>query len=53
LGGQDRLSDFVVKYKIHEIIVASKNIHTKNLQATSTVCEQLGVTIRNLELSIK
>jgi len=53
LGGLDSLADFVVKYRIREIIVASGNIHTKNLQATCTVCEQLGVTMRNLELSIK
>ena len=53
LGGRDRLADFVVKYRIREIIVASGNIHPKSLQATCTVCDQLGVTMRNLELSIK
>ncbi len=53
LGGRDRLAEFVVKYGIREIIVASRNIHPKNLQATCTVCDQLGVTMKNLELSIK
>lgn len=53
LGGRDRLADFVRKYGIREVIIASGNIHKKNLQAACTVCEQLGITMRNLELSIK
>ncbi len=53
LGGRDRLAEFVVKYGIREIIVACRNIHPKNLQAACAVCDQLGVSIKNLELSIK
>ena len=53
LGGRDRLTDLIVRHRIREIIVATRNIHPENLQATCTVCEQLGITVRNLELSIK
>jgi UDP-GlcNAc:undecaprenyl-phosphate GlcNAc-1-phosphate transferase len=53
LGGRDRVADLIVKHRIREIIVASRNIHPENLQTTCTVCEQLGVIVRNLELSIK
>ena len=53
LGGRDRLADFVEKYDINELIIASQSIHPENLQASCSVCEQLGITIRNLELSIK
>lgn len=53
LGGRDRLAGLIVKHRIREIIIASGNIRPENLQATCTVCEQLGVTVRNLELSIK
>jgi len=53
LGGRERLADLVVKHRIREIIVATGNIHPENLQATCTVCEQLRITVRNLELSIK
>ena len=43
----------VKKYKVTEIIVASDKIRTENLEATCSVCEEMGVTVRNLELSIR
>ena len=53
LGGRDNLGTLVAKYKISEIIVASGTIQPENLRAASTVCEQMGVNLRNMELYIK
>lgn len=53
LGGRDRLAEFIPKHRIAQIIVASGGIMPENLRATCAVCAQLGVTVRNLELSIK
>jgi FlaA1/EpsC-like NDP-sugar epimerase len=53
LGRHDNLEAMVKKYKINEIIVASDKIRTENLEATCSVCEEMGVVVRNLELSIK
>jgi UDP-GlcNAc:undecaprenyl-phosphate GlcNAc-1-phosphate transferase len=53
LGGRDRLADLVDMYDISELIIASRNIHPENFQASCLVCEELGVTLRNLKLSIK
>ena len=53
LGGRDDLADVLTKYKVKEIIVASGSIRPENLEATCHVCENMGVAIRNLELSIK
>jgi UDP-GlcNAc:undecaprenyl-phosphate GlcNAc-1-phosphate transferase len=53
LGRHDNLEAMVKKYKVNEIIVASDSIRTENLEATCSVCEEMGVTVRNLELSIK
>ena len=53
LGGRDHLEEMVTKYKVKEIIVASEKILPANLQTTCTVCEEMGVTLRSLELSIR
>jgi FlaA1/EpsC-like NDP-sugar epimerase len=53
LGGRNDLADMVKKYKVEEIIVASDKIRAENLEAACTVCEDMGVAMRNLELSIK
>jgi len=53
LGRHDNLEAMVKKYKVTEIIVASDKIRTENLEATCSVCEEMGVAVRNLELSIK
>ena len=53
LGGRDDLADLLTKYKVKEIIFASGSIRPENLEATCHVCENMGVAIRNLELSIK
>lgn len=53
LGGQNRLTDFIPKYRINEVIVASDGIHRDRLEAVCSVCKDLGVTVRNLELSVK
>jgi len=53
LGGRDDLASMVKKYEINEIIVASDKIHADNLKAACAVCEDLGIAMRNLELSIK
>jgi UDP-GlcNAc:undecaprenyl-phosphate GlcNAc-1-phosphate transferase len=53
LGGRDRLADVVNKHRIEEIIVASEKIRPENLQIARTVCEQLGVSLKSLELSIR
>jgi UDP-GlcNAc:undecaprenyl-phosphate GlcNAc-1-phosphate transferase len=53
LGGRDDLADVLTKYKVKEIIVASGSIRPENLEATCQVCENMGVAMRNLELSIK
>ena len=53
LGGRDDLADMVKKYEINEVIVASDKIHADNLKVTCAVCEDLGIAVRNLELSIK
>ncbi|MBW2109702.1 MAG: hypothetical protein JRI36_13725 [Deltaproteobacteria bacterium] len=52
LGGRDRLADFIPKYRINEVIVASGAIRPENFKAACTVCSELGVTLRCLELSI-
>jgi UDP-GlcNAc:undecaprenyl-phosphate GlcNAc-1-phosphate transferase len=52
-GGRDGLADLIPKYRINEVIVASGTIRPDNLKATCDICEQMGVTLRNLELSIK
>jgi UDP-GlcNAc:undecaprenyl-phosphate GlcNAc-1-phosphate transferase len=53
LGGRDELAAVVTRYKVNEIIVASESIRPENLEAACTVCEKMGVTLKNLELSIK
>jgi len=53
LGGLDDLEAMVRKHNVKEIIVASDNIHAENLEAVCSVCEEMGVVVRNLELSIK
>ncbi len=53
LGGQDKLADFIPKYRINEVIVASAGIRSENFRATCNVCAQMGVTLRNMELSMK
>jgi UDP-GlcNAc:undecaprenyl-phosphate GlcNAc-1-phosphate transferase len=53
LGGHDDLEVLLEKYEVKEIIVASENIRAENLEYTCSVCEQMGVAVRNLELSIK
>lgn len=53
LGGRDDLAKMVKKHRVSEVIVASDNIHAENLKATCVVCEDMGVLVRNLELSIK
>ena len=53
LGGRDDLAAMVKKYEINEVIVASDKIHADNLKVACTVCENLGVALRNLELFIK
>ncbi len=53
LGGRDDLADMVKKYGINEVIVASDKIHADNLKVACAVCEDLGISMRNLELSIK
>ncbi|UCG12044.1 MAG: glycosyl transferase [Deltaproteobacteria bacterium] len=53
LGGREDLEAVVSKYKIKEIIVASRSIRPENLQAANSVCDQMGVILRSLELSIK
>jgi len=53
LGGRDDLAKMVKKYRVSEVIVASDKIYAKNLEATCIVCEDMGVAVRKLELSIK
>jgi UDP-GlcNAc:undecaprenyl-phosphate GlcNAc-1-phosphate transferase len=53
LGGRDDIAAMVEKYKVKEIIVASDKILAENLEATCIVCEDMGVAVRNLELTIK
>jgi UDP-GlcNAc:undecaprenyl-phosphate GlcNAc-1-phosphate transferase len=53
LGGRDDLAAMVKKYEINEVIVASDKIHADNLKVACAVCEDLGIAVRNLELSIK
>ena len=53
LGGRDDLAAMVKKYAINELIVASDKIHADNLKVACAVCEDLGIAMRNLELSIK
>jgi UDP-GlcNAc:undecaprenyl-phosphate GlcNAc-1-phosphate transferase len=53
LGGRDDLAAMVKKYKVEEIILASDNIRAENLEAACSVCEDMGIAVRNLELSIK
>ena len=42
-----------LKNKNNEVIVASDKIHADNLKVACAVCEDLGIAVRNLELSIK
>jgi len=53
LGGRDDLAAMVKKYAINELIVASDKINADNLKVACAVCEDLGIAMRNLELSIK
>jgi FlaA1/EpsC-like NDP-sugar epimerase len=53
LGGRDDLAKMVRKYNVSEVIVATDKIRAENLEATCIVCEDMGVAVRNLELSIK
>ena len=53
LGGHGNLESMVKKYKVREIIVASDKIRDENLQAACSICEEMGVAVRNLELFIK
>ena len=43
----------VKKYGINEVIVASDKIYADNLKVACAACEDLGIAMRNLELSIK
>ena len=43
----------VKKYGINEVIVASGEIRAHNLKVACAVCEDLGIALRNSELSIK
>jgi UDP-GlcNAc:undecaprenyl-phosphate/decaprenyl-phosphate GlcNAc-1-phosphate transferase len=52
LGGLETLEPAVARLRVDEVIVASKKIPPENLRATSTVCEQLGINVRNMELFI-
>ena len=53
LGGRHDLARMVKQYNVSEIIVATDKILAENLEATCIVCENMGVAVRNLELSIK
>ncbi len=53
LGGRDDLETMLKKYEVNEVIVASDKIRSENLEAACAVCENMGVAVRNLELSIK
>ena len=53
LGGRHDLAKMVKKHRVSEVIVASENIHAENLKVACSVCEQMGVAFRKLELSIK
>jgi UDP-GlcNAc:undecaprenyl-phosphate GlcNAc-1-phosphate transferase len=53
LGRHADLAALVAKHNVTEIIVASGSIRLENLRATRAVCEKMGVTLRNLELSIR
>jgi UDP-GlcNAc:undecaprenyl-phosphate GlcNAc-1-phosphate transferase len=53
LGGHGNLEAMVRKYKVTEIIVASDKIRAENLQTACSICEEMGVAVKNLELSIK
>ena len=53
LGGRDDLAAVVTKYSVQEIIVASETMRPENLKVTCTVCENMGITVRTLELFIK
>ena len=53
LGGRNDLATMVKKYKVEEIILASDKIHADNLRVACAVCEDLGIAVRSLELSIK
>jgi UDP-GlcNAc:undecaprenyl-phosphate GlcNAc-1-phosphate transferase len=53
LGGRDDIAAMVKKYGINEVILASDKIHADNLKVACAVCEDLGIAVRNLELSIK
>jgi UDP-GlcNAc:undecaprenyl-phosphate GlcNAc-1-phosphate transferase len=52
VGGLESLERAVTRFGVDEVIVASKKIPPKNIQTTSTVCQGLGVTLRNMELFI-
>lgn len=53
LGKRDDLAALVARYDVKQIIVASGSILPENLRAVHTVCEKMGVALRNLELSIR
>jgi UDP-GlcNAc:undecaprenyl-phosphate GlcNAc-1-phosphate transferase len=53
LGGRHDLAKMVKKYNVNEIVVASDKILPENLEATCIVCEDMGVAVRKLELTIK
>jgi len=52
LGGLESLERAVARLGVDEVIVASKKIPPKNIQTTNTVCQGLGVSLRNMELFI-
>ena len=52
LGGLESLERAVTRLEVSEVIVASKKIPPQNIRTTSTVCEGLGVNLRNMELFI-
>jgi UDP-GlcNAc:undecaprenyl-phosphate GlcNAc-1-phosphate transferase len=53
LGGHESIETMVKKYRVKEIIVASDKIRAENIEIACSVCEQMGIALRNLELSIK
>jgi UDP-GlcNAc:undecaprenyl-phosphate GlcNAc-1-phosphate transferase len=53
LGGVEALEQAVTRLGVDEVIMASKKIPPENLQATSAICEGLGVNLRKMELFIK
>ncbi|MFP3870467.1 MAG: nucleoside-diphosphate sugar epimerase/dehydratase, partial [Syntrophobacteria bacterium] len=52
-GGRDRLEELLARHRISEIIFASSHIPPETMDLASSVCENMGVKVRNLELSLR